>query len=72
MGDQLQCCDQPQWTASTRTSSVPVTKGESMLYPGTPAPDFSLPDQDGHIVSLAALRGHWVLLWWYPKASTPG
>ncbi|GAC1530369.1 MAG: hypothetical protein NVS3B12_04830 [Acidimicrobiales bacterium] len=47
-------------------------EGESMLYPGTAAPDFALPDQDGRVVSLAALRGHWVLLWWYPKAATPG
>lgn len=43
-----------------------------MLQPGTPAPDFSLPDQDGNTVSLEALRGNWVLVWWYPKASTPG
>jgi peroxiredoxin Q/BCP len=43
-----------------------------VLEPGTHAPPFSLPDQDGTIVSLADLRGQWVLLWWYPKASTPG
>ncbi len=43
-----------------------------MLEPGTRAPDFTLLDQDGHPVSLADERGHWVLLWWYPKASTPG
>ena len=43
-----------------------------MLTPGTPAPPFSLPDQYGDVVSLDDLRGSWVLLWWYPKASTPG
>lgn len=43
-----------------------------MLQPGTTAPEFTLPDQDGEPVTLADLRGHWVLLWWYPKASTPG
>ena len=43
-----------------------------MLQPGTEAPNFTLSDQDGQDVSLADLRGHWVLLWWYPKASTPG
>jgi peroxiredoxin Q/BCP len=43
-----------------------------MLQAGIAAPEFSLPDQDGNTVSLAALAGHWVLLWWYPKASTPG
>jgi peroxiredoxin Q/BCP len=43
-----------------------------MLLAGTPAPDFSLPDQYGTAVSLGQFRGRWVLLWWYPKASTPG
>jgi peroxiredoxin Q/BCP len=43
-----------------------------MLAEGTQAPEFTLPDQDGTNVSLRDLRGHWVLLWWYPKASTPG
>jgi thioredoxin-dependent peroxiredoxin len=43
-----------------------------VLAPGTVAPDFSLPDQDAAMVSLSDLRGHWVVLWWYPKASTPG
>jgi thioredoxin-dependent peroxiredoxin len=39
---------------------------------GSPAPDFCLPDQHGQEVCLHDLRGKWVLLWWYPKASTPG
>jgi peroxiredoxin Q/BCP len=43
-----------------------------VLEPGAAAPAFSLPDQNGETVSLADLRGQWVLLWWYPKASTPG
>ncbi len=43
-----------------------------MLAPGTSAPDFTLSDQDGNDVSLSDLRGHWVLLWWYPMADTPG
>jgi peroxiredoxin Q/BCP len=43
-----------------------------MLDVGTIAPDFTIPDQDGNPVSLSAQRGHWVLLWWYPKADTPG
>jgi peroxiredoxin len=29
-------------------------------------------DQDSTPVSLADQAGHWVVLWWYPKASTPG
>jgi len=43
-----------------------------MLAAGTIAPLFTLPDQHGTDVTLADLRGRWVLLWWYPKASTPG
>jgi thioredoxin-dependent peroxiredoxin len=43
-----------------------------MLQPGSIAPAFSLTAQDGTTVTLADQAGHWVLLWWYPKASTPG
>ena len=43
-----------------------------MLAPGTVAPPFELPDQHGSVVRLADLRGKWVLMWWYPKAQTPG
>lgn len=43
-----------------------------MLTPGTSAPLFSLPDQDGTPVSLLDYRNGWLLLWWYPKAATPG
>lgn len=43
-----------------------------MLQPGTEAPAFTLPDQEGEGVSLSDERGHWVLFWWYPKASTRG
>jgi peroxiredoxin Q/BCP len=43
-----------------------------VLIPGDPAPEFELSDQHGETVRLADLRGSWVLLWWYPKAATPG
>ncbi|TAN20555.1 MAG: redoxin domain-containing protein [Actinomycetota bacterium] len=43
-----------------------------MLSVNQPAPDFELPDQNGNTISLSSLRGKWVLLWWYPKANTPG
>jgi peroxiredoxin Q/BCP len=39
---------------------------------GSPAPDFTLPDQDGNSVSLAALRGQRVVIYFYPKDDTPG
>ena len=43
-----------------------------MLKVGDTAPEFSLMNQDGDIVSLENLRGKKVLLWFYPKANTPG
>lgn len=42
------------------------------LEPGSPAPDFTLTDQDGRTVSLAGLRGRRVILFFYPAAMTPG
>jgi thioredoxin-dependent peroxiredoxin len=43
-----------------------------MLKPGDEAPDFELHDQDGNAVSLSGLRGRKVLVYFYPKADTPG
>jgi len=42
------------------------------LEPGDIAPDFTLRDQDGQPFSLAALHGKPVVLYFYPKADTPG
>lgn len=43
-----------------------------MLKQGTKAPDFSLPDQDGKIHTLSEYAGKRVILYFYPKDSTPG
>ena len=43
-----------------------------MLEAGASAPDFTLPDQDGNKVSLADLKGETVVLYFYPRADTPG
>ncbi|HEX7301138.1 MAG TPA: thioredoxin-dependent thiol peroxidase [Solirubrobacteraceae bacterium] len=43
-----------------------------MIEPGQTAPDFELPDQDGNPVRLSDLRGQRVVLYFYPKANTPG
>ena len=43
-----------------------------MIETGTEAPDFTLPDQDGGGVTLSGLRGRKVVLYFYPKADTPG
>ena len=40
--------------------------------PGDQAPDFELPDQDGESVRLSELRGQPVVLYFYPRADTPG
>jgi thioredoxin-dependent peroxiredoxin len=39
---------------------------------GDQAPDFTLSDQDGKAVKLADFRGRRVVVFFYPKASTPG
>ena len=43
-----------------------------MIEEGAQAPDFTLPDQDGEDVTLSSLRGRRVVLYFYPKADTPG
>jgi peroxiredoxin Q/BCP len=43
-----------------------------MLRPGDPAPAFSLLDQAGNIVNLTDFIGRKLLLYFYPKADTPG
>ncbi len=37
-----------------------------------PAPDFTLPDQDGNNISLGNFTGKWTVLYFYPKDDTPG
>ena len=43
-----------------------------MIEPGSRAPDFELPNQDGEPVKLSDLRGKTVVLYFYPRADTPG
>ncbi len=43
-----------------------------MIEQGAKAPDFTLPDQDGNNVSLSDFEGQTVVLYFYPKADTPG
>jgi len=42
------------------------------LQPGDPAPDFTLPTDDGREVTLSDLRGRRVIVYFYPAAMTPG
>ncbi|TMM19987.1 MAG: thioredoxin-dependent thiol peroxidase [Actinobacteria bacterium] len=43
-----------------------------MIGRGDVAPDFELPDQDGRAVKLSDFRGQPVVVYFYPKAETPG
>ena len=42
------------------------------LQIGDAAPDFTLPDQNGELVSLAGFKGRRVVIYFYPKDDTPG
>lgn len=44
----------------------------AQLKPGDKAPAFSLEDQHGGTVTLSAFKGQKVLIYFYPKANTPG
>jgi peroxiredoxin Q/BCP len=46
--------------------------GGIMLEIGKKAPDFTLPDIDENLVSLKDYIGKKVILWFFPKANTPG
>jgi thioredoxin-dependent peroxiredoxin len=43
-----------------------------LLAPGDAAPDFSVTAHTGETICLGDLAGKYVLLWFYPKADTPG
>ena len=43
-----------------------------MLGVGSKAPEFQLSEQDGNTVNITDFKGKKVLLWFFPKASTPG
>jgi len=43
-----------------------------MLETGKPFPNFSLPNQDGRVVSLNDYAGKWLVVYFYPKDDTPG
>ena len=44
----------------------------SVLSAGDQAPNFEFRNQDGESVALEDFSGKYVIMWWYPKASTPG
>jgi thioredoxin-dependent peroxiredoxin len=54
----------------TLLAAAPVEA--ALLTEGTSFPDWKLPDQNGAVVSSSDLAGKTYLLWYYPKAMTPG
>ena len=44
----------------------------ALIEVGKQAPAFTLTNQDNEPVTLAQHAGKYLLLWWYPKADTPG
>ncbi len=52
--------------------SVPAKTTPTLLAIGNQAPDFTLLNQDGKEVSLSSLKGQYVVVYFYPRAMTPG
>ena len=55
-----------------RAQSSSTAAEQKLPSVGEVAPTFTLPTQDGSPLSLASQRGHWVVLYFYPKDKTPG
>lgn len=60
--------------AATEKGQNPMfgNKQTGLLSVGDRAPDFEVADHDGNMVRLSDLAGKRVLIWFYPKADTPG
>jgi hypothetical protein len=66
-------CVVPRHTPFSESRSTTRIRGTNrMLAEGTVAPDFTVDTDEGKSVSLRDYRGRWVVLYFYPKADTPG
>jgi peroxiredoxin Q/BCP len=61
---------QARIASEARLSDAPIPAGDTMS--ATLAPDFSLPATGGNTVTLSALRGRKLVIYFYPKDNTPG
>jgi peroxiredoxin Q/BCP len=59
-------------TALVATGLVIPLTAAGDLQPGDKAPNFSVQGTDDHAHTLDQLKGHWVVLAWFPKAFTSG
>ena len=71
--EQLEIDDEVR-AARAQGERRPPARPEEWLVidPGGPAPDFTLPTRTASPSMLSALRGRWALVYFYPKADTPG
>ena len=58
--------------APAKKAAAPAKAAPAVLAVGSAAPDFTLLNQDGKEVSLSSLKGHYVVVYFYPRAMTPG
>ena len=58
--------------SGSNTTKVKSPQNTVVLKVGQKAPAFSLPNQDGRIVSLSDFKGKKIVLYFYPKDDTPG
>ena len=72
----LGCGKKEDAAPPTQPSDAAVRPAEprpvGVLSAGTPAPGFTAPAHDGSTITLSALRGKVVVLYFYPKDETPG
>jgi len=59
-------------SALARAADVSPPASAQDLQVGDQAPNFTLPGSDGKTYTLSQLKGHWVVLAWFPKAFTGG
>lgn len=62
----------PTALAIALITSLPAAAGAAELKPGDAAPLFRAATHDGGEFDLASRKGHWTVLFFYPKADTPG